>query len=202
MLEYQALIWRSENDLGESVSPSTMRVQGNLTPGQWQLSVLTGPSHWCTVWFWRQGPTVVQDDLSWTGWLQPPSSWDCRHHYHTQIATWYFSQRSKRAVQHRERWRALCLVTGITLPQGSGVLFEFVLPVNNHCVSSLHQAEFSGADFSMCFCLYLLGDEFPTAEFNQPPIKESIRTQHMDCFLLTISQQSSTFVQCPSYRRC
>lgn len=131
VFEYQALIWRSENDLGESVSPSTMWVQGNLTPDQWQLSVLTGPSCWCTVWFWRQGLTVVQDGLSWTGWLQPPSSCDCRHHYYTQIATWYFSQRSKRRVQHREHWRALCLVTGTTLPWGPGVLFEFVLPVNN-----------------------------------------------------------------------
>lgn len=34
MLECQALIWRSEDDRGESVSPSTMWVQGNLTPGQ------------------------------------------------------------------------------------------------------------------------------------------------------------------------
>lgn len=49
VLEYQALMWRSENDLEESVSLSFMRVQGNLTPGQWQLSVLTGPSRWCTV---------------------------------------------------------------------------------------------------------------------------------------------------------
>lgn len=49
VLEYQALIWRSENDLEESASLSIMRVQGNLTPGQWQLSVFTGPSRWCTV---------------------------------------------------------------------------------------------------------------------------------------------------------
>lgn len=111
-------------------------------------------------------------------------------------------QRSKGTVQPREHWRALCLVTGTTLPRGPGVLFEFILSLNNHCVSSLHQAEFSGADFSTRFCLYQLGDEFPIAELNQPLIKESIRTQHVGLFLLTHFLQSSTFVQCPSYRRC
>ena len=201
VLEDQALTWRSENDLGESVSPSTMQVQGNLTPGQWQLSVLTGPSRWCIVWFWRQGLTVVQDGLSWTGWLQPPSSWNCRHHYYTQIATWYFPQRLKRTVQHREHWRARCLVTGTSFPGVLGSCLNLFFLWITLCLQFA-----SGWVLRTWFQHVLLSVSawrWVSHCWIQPATdqRKHLYTTH-GLFLLTISQQSSTFVQCPSHRRC